>query len=556
MRPHRTANSQKRTASITQGTSHITQRTSNIEHSTSNIELKIMVTNAAKRLATFFSSRGKNNADRFQGLEHVSATSMFNVGCSVFDVQKRFMLPACLSLAAAFLLFSGCMVGPDYRAPQYPAPRGWSETAATQPVAITNWWTQFNDATLNSLIARAIATNLDLKIAESRVRQARAARGVITAGFWPAADVSGQYRRQHSGGTYPVSGDMYQAGLDASWEIDIFGGVRRNIEAAEADIAASVENRRAVLISLAAEVALDYLNLRGYQQQIAIANENLAAQERTAALTRKRFPAFVSRLDVANAEALVATTRAAIPVLETAARQTIFALSVLLARAPAALAAELEAAAPLPPTLPEVPVGLPADLLRRRPDVRAAEAAVHGATARIGVATADLFPKFSLTGSLGTSSTTPSGLGNWNNRVYSFGPSATWSLFAAGSIMANIEVQNEAEQQTLLSYQKTVLTALSDVEGALVAYFKEQQHRQALAAAVAANKEAVELSTRLYTEGQTDFLNVLSAQRALYSVQDALVQSERSIATDLLAIYKALGGGWENEPPIPPRPSR
>ena len=532
------------------------KRTANTTQRTSNIELKTMVSRAWKRLLTVFQKRETNKVNCFQGAGNLSATSMFNVGCSMFDVQKICIFSACVALAGALLLSSGCMVGPDYRAPQYPAPRGWSETAATQPVALTNWWTQFNDATLNSLIARAIATNLDLKIAESRVRQARAERGIVAAGFWPAADASGQYRRQSTGGPVPVSGDMYQAGLDASWEIDIFGGVRRNIEAADADLAGSVENRRAVLISLAAEVALNYLNLRGYQQQIAIANENLAAQERTAALTRKRFPAFVSKLDVANAEALVATTRAAVPVLETASRQTIFALSVLLARAPAALAAELEAAAPLPPTLPEVPVGLPADLLRRRPDVRAAEAAVHGATARIGVATADLFPKFSLTGSLGTSSTTPSGLGNWNNRVYAFGPSASWSLFAAGSIMANIEVQNEVEQQALLSYQKTVLTALSDVEGALVAYFKEQQHRQALAAAVAANKEAVELATRLYTEGQTDFLNVLSAQRALYSVQDALVQSERSIATDLLAIYKALGGGWENEPPIPPRPSR
>ena len=457
---------------------------------------------------------------------------------------------------AGLLLAAGCLVGPNYRAPQYPVSATWTSTAATQPVAITNWWTKFNDATLNTLIARAIATNLDLKIAESRVRQARAQRGIVAAGFWPTADASGQYRRQSTGGAAAVSGDMYQAGLDASWEIDIFGGVRRNIEAAEADIAASVENRRAVLISLTAEVALNYLNLRGYQQQIAIANENLVAQEHSATLTRKRFPAFASKLDVANAEALVATTRAAIPVLETAARQTMFALSVLLAREPVALTAELETAAPLPPVPPEVPVGLPSDLLRRRPDVRAAEAAIHGATARIGVATADLFPKFSLTGNLGTSSTTPSGLVNWNNRFYSAGPTVAWSLFAAGRIAANIAVQNELEQQALLNYRKTVLTALSDVEGALVAYVKEQQHRQALAAAVASNKEAVDLATRLYTAGQTDFLNVLSAQRALYSVQDALVQSERTIATDLLAIYKALGGGWETEPPIPPRPSR
>lgn len=457
---------------------------------------------------------------------------------------------------AVLAVVSGCMVGPDYKPPQYPVPQVWNSTAATQPLAITNWWTKFNDAQLNALIARAIASNLDLKIAESRVRQARAQRGITASGFWPTLDAAGSYRRQSSSGVTGTAGDMYQAGLDAAWEIDIFGGVRRGIEAADADVLASVENRRAVLVSVAAEAALNYLNLRGYQQQIAIAQSNIVAQERSAALTRKRFPAFASKLDVVNAEAQVETTRAAIPVLESAARRTMFALGVLLAREPAALTAELETAAPLPATPPEVPVGLPSDLLRRRPDVRAAEAALHGATARIGVATADLFPKFSLTGNLGTSSDTGSGLVNWNNRVYSFGPTVSWNLFAAGRVVSNIEAQNEVERQALLTYQKTVLAALGDVEDALVAYVKEQQHRQALLAAVASNKEAVDLATRLYTEGHTDFLNVIAAQRALYSVQDALVQSERSIATNLIAIYKALGGGWENAPPIPPRNNR
>lgn len=483
-------------------------------------------------------------------------TGFPSLGKSVLLFFQAWEKPLRCAVASGVLLAAGCMVGPDYHAPRYPVPKAWAGVAASPPVAITNWWTKFNDAQLNTLIARAIATNLDLKIAESRVRQARAQRGVVAAGFWPTADASGAYRRQRTPGAPPLSGDLYQAGLDASWELDIFGGVRRSIEAAEADLAASIENRRAVLISLAAEVALNYLNLRGYQQRLVIANENLGTQERSAVLTRQRCPAFASRLDVANAEAQVATTRAALPVLETAARQTIFALGVLLAREPAALTAELETAAPLPPTPPEVPVGLPSDLLRRRPDVRAAEAALHGATARIGVAIADLFPKFSLTGSLGASSSTPSGLVNWNNRSYSVGPTVTWSIFAAGRIAANIEAQNEVEQQALLAYQKAVLTALGEVEGALVAYVKEQQHRQALAAAVAANQEAVDLATRLYAAGQTDFLNVLSAQRALYSVQDALVQSALALATDLIALYKALGGGWETEPPIPPRPQR
>jgi len=342
------------------------------------------------------------------------------------------------------------------------------------------------------------------------------------------------------------------AGFDAAWELDLFGGLRRGVEAAAADLAASVEGQRATLVSLAAEVALDYLTLRGYQQQIAIARENLVAQERSADYARRRFQGgFSSKLDVANAEAAVALTRSQIPPLEAAVRQTIYALSVLLAREPAALLPELSTAAPQPLTPPEVPVGLPASLLRRRPDVRQAEAQLHAATARIGVATADLFPKISLTGTLGTSGGTPGALVKWDNRFYSVGPTVSWSLFAAGRIRANIRVQTELERQALLAYEAAVLAALNDVESALVAYVKEQQHRQALAEAVAHNQAAVQLATQLYTAGQTDFLNVLTAQRSLYAAQDALVQSVRSVATDLVAIYKALGGGWEQPAPGP-----
>ena len=470
------------------------------------------------------------------------------------EASMSWMKIFCAATTTALLCSAGCMVGPDYHAPQYPLPKAWSGSATSQPVAITNWWTKFNDATLDSLIVRAIATNLDLKIAESRVRQARAQRGVTAADFWPGVNANGSYSRQ-GGGNNPTAsaGNLYQAGLDASWELDIFGGTRRGIEAADADIVASIENRRAALVSLQAEVALNYLNLRGFQRQIAIARDNVVAQERSADYARKRYLGGLnSRLDVANAEAQVATTQAQIPVLETAVRQTIYALSVLLAHEPAALTAELGPDAPIPSTPPEVPVGLPSDLLRRRPDIRQAEAQLHGATARIGVATADLFPKFSLTGSLGTSGSTPSALVKWDNRTYAFGPNVSWAIFDAGRIRANIRVQNEVEEQALLGYQKTVLTALNDVESALVAYVKEQQHRQALNAAVTSNQQAVELALRLYTEGQTDFLNVLTAQRSLYAAQDALVQSERSVATNLIALYKALGGGWEMEPPLPP----
>jgi NodT family efflux transporter outer membrane factor (OMF) lipoprotein len=467
-----------------------------------------------------------------------------------------------LETIGLLLLTAGCMtVGPDYHAPQTRMPTNWTDngTAAFAPpsltnpqlMAITNWWATFKDEKLATLVARAIATNLDLRMAESRVRQARAQRGVAVAGFWPSLNANGSYTRQGGGNNQnALDGDFYQAGLDATWELDIFGGTRRNVEAANADVAASIEDRRAVLVTLISEVALNYISLRGYQQQIVIAKENLVAQEHSAEYARKRFSGgFNSKLDVVNAEAQMATTRAQIPVLETAARQTVYALSLLLALEPSALVTELANDAPIPLTPPEVPVGLPSDLLRRRPDIRQAEAQLHGATARIGVAVADLFPQFALTGALGIEGQPPSSLVNWNNRFYSLGPSVNWNVFDFGRIRSNIKVQNELEEQALLGYQKTVLTALNDVESALVAYVREQQHRQALAEAVADNTQAVQLATQLYTEGQTDFLNVLVAQRSLYTAQDALVQSERTVATDLVASYKAWGGGWENEPP-------
>ena len=465
------------------------------------------------------------------------------------------------AMVAAVLTAAGCAVGPNYRTPELGAPALWTGTAdvssvstntATslskpilKPAALDRWWAAFKDPALDSLVMRAVATNLDLRIAESRVRQARAQWGVQFSGFWPSADAFGQYSRSEVNRTPPAV-NLYKAGLDASWELDVFGGTRRAVEAANADIAVSLEDRRDVLVTLLSEVALDYISLRGFQRQLVIAKENAVAQEHGVELTRKLFSGGLnSKLDVATAEAQVATTRSQIPALESAVRQTIFSLSVLLAREPAALLDELTNEAPVPVTPPEVPVGLPSELLRRRPDIRRAEAQLHAATARIGVAIADLFPKFSLTGSLGTSGDKSASLVKWDNRFYSVGPSVTWALFDAGRIRSNIKVQDELEEQALLAYQKALLTALNDVEGALVAYVKEQQRRQALAESVALNQEAVTLSTQLYTQGQTDYLNVLSAQRSLYASQDALAQSERTVATDLVALYKALGGGWE-----------
>ena len=289
-----------------------------------------------------------------------------------------------------------------------------------------------------------------------------------------------------SSGSGPPFRKLFQAGLDASWEMDVFGGTRRNLEAAGADLQAAVEDRRDVLVIMMGDVGTNYINLRGLQQQIEIARENLKAQKHNADIIQKRHDAgFVGGLDVANAKAQVATTEATIPLFESSARAAIYSLGVLLGREPAALEQDLAKAAPIPPTPPAIPVGLPSELLRRRPDIRRAEAQIHGATARIGVATADLFPRFFLAGSFGVTTSDVNKLGSLaNNNFWSFGPSVTWPIFAGGRIYWNIKIQDAVQEQALLTYEKAVLTAFKDVETALVAYAKQQQTRKSLSEAV------------------------------------------------------------------------
>jgi multidrug efflux system outer membrane protein len=468
------------------------------------------------------------------------------------------------SLAFGLILYlgtvTGCLVGPDYQPPQMQVPAAWSGPGSAQQMPLevqdlVHWWTTFHDPLLTSLVERAAASNLDLKLAEARIRQARAARGIAAAGLGPTVNASGDVVHsrtaiQTGNRTVGDISNLYRTGLDSAWELDIFGGTRRSIEAADADLQGTVEDRRDVLVTLTAEVALNYIDLRSFQQRIDIARKNLKAQQHTADLTRQRFEAgFVGRLDVANADAQVATTASAIPLLESAARQTIYSLGILLGQAPSALLEELTPAAAIPGAPPDVPTGVPADVLRRRPDIRRAEAQIHAATARIGVATADLFPKFSLSGGAGFRSDQFSSWLDWVNRFWSIGPSVSWQVFASGAINSNIKYQEAIQEQTVFAYQQTVLTALQDVENALIASAKEADHLKALNQAVVANRQAVELSTLLYTQGQVDFLNVLNAQRSLFVSEDAMVQSTGTVSTDLVALYKALGGGWNNQTP-------
>ncbi len=493
-----------------------------------------------------------------------------STGIGRSDNNNKLILRLCL--AALFLLAAaGCAVGPDYRAPQTEVPKTWDgqnvvtpeqpSKTTNQPVALVEWWQAFQDPALSSLVEMAIRANLDVRLAEARIRQARAALGVAGAPLWPEVDASALYQRSQGssevgtgGGVATIGGlrNLWQAGLDATWEVDIFGGTRRSVEAGTADLRAAVEDRRDVLVTMVGEVGNNYLNLRGFQQQIAIARKNLEAQKHNAEITRKRFNAgFVGALDVANADAQAATTEAQIPILESSARAAIYSLGVLLGREPAALEKDLAKTTPIPLTPLEIPVGLPSELLRRRPDIRRAEAQIHAATARIGVATADLFPKFNLAGSFGFSASDATKIEKWTSNFWSWGPTVTWPIFAGGRIVYNIKVQDALAEQALLTYQKTVLTALKDVETALVAYAKEQQRRKSLTVAVGNNRKAVELAMKLYVAGKTDFLNVLTAQFNLYTTENALVQSTNSVDTNLVALYKALGGGWEKEAALP-----
>jgi NodT family efflux transporter outer membrane factor (OMF) lipoprotein len=363
-----------------------------------------------------------------------------------------------------------------------------------------------------------------------------------------AGAVAGPQSPLGQGGLPGVTTDVYQVGFDASWEVDVFGGTRRSVEAAADDASAAVEDNRDVLISLAAEVARNYVELRGYQRQAQIAQENLVLQNDTLDLTRSRYKnGFVTELDVARQAAEVATTAAEIPPLEYQAHQSMHSLAILLGEDPGALEAELTTAAPIPPLPPTVPVGLPSDLLRRRPDIRRAERQLAAATARIGVATADLYPKFTITGLLGLDSTKPEHLFDYNSRYYSVVPGVTWPIFEAGKIQNNVSAQNEVQRQAELGYQQTVLSALQEVEDSLAAYRTEQLRGRALGDAVTASREAVDLARQQYQQGVIDFLTVLDAERSLLAAENSLVQSDREACDDLVGLYKALGGGWEIE---------
>ncbi len=461
-----------------------------------------------------------------------------------------------LPVVLAILILTGCAtVGPDYVPPDTSVSATWHtqlkgglSAEEMDPQTLAAWWTTLNDPELSSLIDRAVSGNLDLKKARARVREARARRGIAKADLFPTLDATGSASLEPQPAKIQGAGktsDLYAAGFDAGWELDIFGGVRRSVEAAEADLQASEEDLRNVLVSLLAEVALNYVDVRTYQARLAVAEANLEAQSETYQLTQWRYEAGLSdELAVQQARYNLENTRSQIPTLRTGLEEAMNRIAVLLGEQPGKVHAELEKREPIPVTPLKVAVGVPADLLRRRPDVRQAERELAAQTARIGVATADLYPKFTLSGSIGLEALSLSNLSSPAVGRFSGGPRITWPIFKGGAIRQNIEVQSALQEQCLDPYEATVLSALEEVENALVAYAEEQQRRQSLSEATEAAQKAVELAQHKYQAGLTDFSNVLDAQRSLLSFQDQLAQSEGTVTSNLVRLYKALGGGW------------
>ena len=474
--------------------------------------------------------------------------------------HRRHPMLACL--AALFLLAACASVGPEYHPPASPAPTAWNtpledglRAEAVADPELASWWRSFEDPVLADLVQKAVGGNLDLAQAKAKVREARARRGLQDTDRYPSLDANGTARRsrgsQSTGGGLERS--LYTAGFDAGWEIDVFGGVRRGVEASQGDLEAAEAGLDSVLVSLTAEIGRNYVEARTYQTRLDVAAANLEAQQQTFELIRSRFEAGLSdELALQQARYNLEASRSQIPSLRSGLAAARNRLAVLIGETPGAVDRLMAAKRPIPSAPLTVAVGIPADTLRRRPDIRQAERQLAAQTARIGVAEADLYPKFRLAGSVGLEALNTNDLFDWTSRTWSIGPSISWKVFDAGAVRRNIEIQTAVQEQLLAAWETAVLEALEEVENTLSTYAQEQVRRDHLAAAVDAARQAEALASQKYQAGLMDFASVLDAQRSLLAYQDQLAVSEGTVTANLIALYKALGGGWE---PLAPAPS-
>ncbi|BCG87187.1 RND transporter [Mesorhizobium sp. 113-3-9] len=450
------------------------------------------------------------------------------------------------------VLLAGCVVGPDYRTPILPMPANWSSekpTKSAQPAQLSQWWQRLRDPQLNTLVAEAVAGNLDVATAKAKIREARASYRQSAGTLLPSVDGSGSVTRNKSAATTAGTNSIYseyQAGFDASWELDLFGANRRGVEAARYGVDASEQELRSTLLTLVGDVASYYTQARGYQARIALARRSAVSQRQTAELTRTMALAgSATAADVAKAMGQAASTEAEVPTLEASYAEAVHRLSVLTGRPPAALSERLKRGKPIPsPRLP-MPTGIPADILLSRPDVLMAERQYAQYTAKVGQAEAARYPSVSLTGDISTAGLNLGDLGKNSSIGWSFGPTLSVPLFNAGQLQAAADVARAQRDQYFIAYRASVLTALEDVENALVLMAQERVRISKLASSAKSYGEAANLEGTLYKAGETSLLDVLDAQRSLYTAEDSLLQSRVLLATNYIALNKALGGGWD-----------
>ena len=488
------------------------------------------------------------------------------------------------ALAVAGILgaaLGGCTVGPDYREPSLPVPPTFATpTSAKVPASESNavppeesqpsidfaeWWKSFDDPVMQSLIDRAIQANLNLEIALARVQEARTMEVVAMGEALPTVAVSataaagtghdntsGRIDRALGAAVDPqgVRHIGQAIGFDASWEIDLFGKLRREIEAARYDTGAAIAARNDVLITVVADVARTYFQLRGLQMRVVVVQRSIATARQSLAFVRARYErGLTNESDVALAKRHLATLEASVAPLSSAVDAAKYSIAALLGQYPETLSQELETPGVVPPMPGRVPAGVPLDLLRRRPDIREAERELAGATARIGVATADLFPHLTFTGAAGIQGPAKDRGGNL---IWGVGPSISWDILDFGTLDASVDVADLRAREFLLNYRQTIIQAVQEVDTANANYAAQRDRVRKLGDAVLASQQAVRLASERYDRGLTDFLNVLDAQREEYALEDQYAAAEQASALELVALYKALGGGWERHQSLPP----
>jgi outer membrane protein, multidrug efflux system len=478
-----------------------------------------------------------------------------------------------LALAISATLLAGCMTGPDFVPPPVQAPSGWTmdpaaigaatQPSATQPAAqpdnalqITRWWEALDDPILTNLVNQAIESSLDLKLAEQRVLAARAQRKALDSGLYPTVDAGGSYTHSHRSLSTnqnfpgnPVDQNNWQANFDASWELDVWGRVRRGIESADAQLQVEEEYRSDVVVTLLGDVARNYVELRGAQARARVARENVALLRDFQGLAQAKYDAgLVSELDAKQAQAQAAQAQAGIPLFDDDARQASLRIATLLGKQPESTQHLLEN----PPVLPNpkriISLGIPADVLRRRPDVRASVQSLAAATATLGVSAAELYPRITLTGAFGFQGIKFTDLFNMSSRYYSITPDVRVRLFDRERIRQEILVSDAQVKQAAITYEKTIVVAIQEVESAIGAIKAQTDRETQLTEAVDSAEAAVQISRIQYERGIADYLTVINAQQSLNVARDARVATQQARLTQVVALYKAMGGGWEGVP--------